>query len=1104
MLTIWMGRANTGKSARILEAIRTRREPAMLLVPEHASHTAELEVCRACGPEASQYVEVLSLRTLARRVLALTGAAADGALDAGGKLLLMQLALQEVVSQLTVYARPSRRAPFLAELVELCGELTACRVQPEDLGSTVELLEGLSGEKVRDLSLIYAAYLGKLCQGGEDRRDLMEKLLDGLEASEFAAGKAVYLDGFTYFTAQELHLISILLRVSKSVTVTLLGDGSGLEIFAQSIRTRERLTRLAADCGAPCRVEVLEPGEPDNALSYLEAGFFSGGQPWDGDCGAVLTHRADTLFQETEYVAAKIAALVRSGVCRFRDIGVAARNLDEYAAAIENIFERYGVPVYLSRRSDVLEKPVLSLLAGALDAVTGGYEYEDMFRWLKTGLGGLTDEECDKLENYVIAWDIHGAMWVRDEDWTANPDGWRESFTPAQTEALVEINALRRRVAGPLGRLAAGMKAQKTARGKLGVLWAFLEELELARQLEERTARLEELGQLQRAMEYSQLWELLCEVSDQVADILQDMPLDTEEFVRLLKLVLTQYDVGTIPAALDQVQVSQITRNDRSRVKCLFLMGANDHVLPAVQSGTGLLNKEDREQLRLHGIELAPSGMDLFHMELQNLYAALAQPTQRLYVTWPAADLNGSPLRPSFVLGRIRALLPGAAEDIQETDCRLTAPIPALELAGGERNGPLWQYFSEDRRWRDALRAMERAARMSRGRLTPQAVETLYGRSYRMSASRIDKINSCHFAYFMQYGLRARERTPARFDAAQVGTFLHYVLEHVTKAAAERGGFARLEPGELEKILDQVVDQYMAAAMPGFEKRENRFKYLFRRLRKTVGVIVENVAEELMESDFVPLEFELGFGDGGKAPAITIRAAGAELTVVGKVDRVDGWLKNGRLYLRVVDYKSGKKSFDLRDVCRGLNIQMLLYLFALEREGKALFGQDIVPAGVLYLPARDVLVNQPRDVDAKTLRLALDRELRRSGMVLGEPDVLRAMEHSALEKPRFLPLSLSRNGSISSGVATAAELGKLGLYVDRLLARIAAELRGGNIDADPCGYSEQDNACTYCEFAAACNFPDGDENDRLELIQPVTPQEFWAHVDKTIGEGEPS
>ena len=349
--------------------------------------------------------------------------------------------------------------------------------------------------------------------------------------------------------------------------------------------------------------------------------------------------RAESMFTETEYVAAKILELVRTERCRFRDIAVAARNLDEYAATIENVFERYGVPVYLSRRSDVLEKPVLSLLAGALDAVAGGYEYEDMFRWLKTGLAGLSDEECDLLENYAIAWDIHGSMWIRDEDWTGNPDGWQEAFTPGQTERLVRLNALRRRVAGPLGRLARGLREHPGARGKLEVLWAFLEELGLARQLSERTERLEALGELQRAREYSQLWELLCGVMDQFAGILEDAPLDTEEFTRLLKLVLTQYDVGTIPVSLDQVQATQITRNDRHRVKVLFLMGANDHVLPAVQAGTGLLTREDRERLRETGIDLAPSGMELFHIELQNLYAALAQPTDRLWVTWPASDL---------------------------------------------------------------------------------------------------------------------------------------------------------------------------------------------------------------------------------------------------------------------------------------------------------------------------------------------------------------------------------------------------------------------------------------------------------------------------------
>lgn len=1103
MLRIWMGRANTGKSRRVLEEIRDRGAPAMLLVPEHASHESEMDLCRICGPAASRYAEALSLRQLAARVLERTGALSDGALDAGGKLLLMLLALREAAPQLTVYARPSRRAPFLQELVALCDELTACRVQPEALGEAAQALEGISGEKARDVSLIYAAYLARLNRDGTDRRDRMEKLIDHLEASGYAEGKRVYLDGFTYFTAQEMKLLEILLRTAESVTVTLLGDGSDLEMFRQSLVAQSRLERLAASCGVPCRTEILPAKQPQNALEHLSERFFGPVEPWKGDCGGVELVRAESMFAETEYVAARIRELVRSGECRFRDIAVAARNLDEYAAVMESVFERFGIPVYLSRRSDVLEKPVLSLLAGALDAVTGGYEYEDMFRWLKTGLAGISSAECDMLENYVITWDVHGAMWVRDEDWTANPDGWREEFTPAQQERLAEINAIRRRVGGPLGRLAAGLREQEGAEGKLRVLWGFLEELELGRQLEERTARLEELGELQQAREYGQLWELLCNVMDQFAAMLEDMPLDGEEFARLMKLVLTQYDVGTIPVSLDQVQASQITRNDRHRIKVLFLMGANDHVLPAVQTGTGLFTREDRERLLENGVELAPSGMDVFHIELQNLYAALAQPTRRLVISWPASDLSGTALRPSFVIGRTRALLPGVTEtgDGGVRFRRLTAPLPALELAGGERGGALWNYFAGDGRYRDALAAMERAAGMNRGRLSPAAVETLYGRSSRMSASRIDKINSCHFAYFMEYGLRARERVPAGFDASQVGSFLHFVLERVTRAAMDLGGFAQVGEKELRRLTDQAVQAYVDEALPELDRREERFKYLFRRLRKTVGTIVSNVAGELACSDFVPVAFELGFGEGEAMPPVSIRIGDDSLTVSGRVDRVDGWLRDGRLYLRVVDYKSGRKSFDLSEVRHGLNIQMLLYLFALEREGKALFGHEIVPAGVLYLPARDVLVGKPRGTDPDAVRAALDRELRRSGLVLSQPEVLRAMEHSALEEPRFLPLSVGRGG-VAGGLATAAQLGKLERYVDHLLEKIAREIHGGVIDADPFYVSESENACTYCEFASACNFTDGVGGDRRKPLLPVKPEEFWGQIDQIIGEEE--
>ena len=299
------------------------------------------------------------------------------------------------------------------------------------------------------------------------------------------------------------------------------------------------------------------------------------------------------------------------------------------------------------------------------------------------------------------------------------------------------------------------------------------------------------------------------------------------------------------------------------------------------------------------------------------------------------------------------------------------------------------------------------------------------------------------------------------------------------------------------------MDDYIAQTIGPLDGKEARFRYLLRRLRRTIHTVMDNVAGELMDSDFVPLSFELDFGEKGDLPAITIQEAGNTLSVSGKVDRVDGWLDGDRLYLRVVDYKTGKKSFDLADVCHGLNVQMLLYLFTLEREGKALYGRDIIPAGVLYLPARDVILRMDRGATPEQLRKAVDRELRRSGLLLGDTRVLAAMEHTALEEPRYLPLSLDRSHNITRGIASAEQLGKLGRYVDSLLHQIAQEVGAGNIDADPCWRGEADNACTYCAFASACHFTEGQGRDRADYIRPVGQEAFWQFVEEHSKEARP-
>lgn len=1106
MLKILIGRAKSGKSERLLREIAEKGDTSrqLLLVPEHASHQAEVDLCRVCGDTASRHAEVLSFRRLASRVLAVTGGAADVTLDAGGKLLLLQRSLTELSPALKVYRRPSQRAAFLEQLMGVLDELISYAVPPETLAAQAEDIPGAMGDKLRDLALIYADLTARLCRPEMDARDRLSKLADHLESSGYADGKDIYLDGFSYFNGLEQRVLSVFLRRAASVTVTLLGEkGNTSEIFEVSVRTCEQLRRLAREAGTDCALEFAQARD-ESPLGLVERAFFSGGEAWPARTDAVRVREADGLFSEVEQTAADIVRLVKTGKCRFRDITVAARNMQDYGSMIENVFERYGVPVYLSRRSDILEKPVLSLLTGALDAATGGFEYEEMFRYLKTGLAGVSLAECDVLENYALTWEIHGSLWLRDADWTANPGGYGAPWTDARTEELAALNELRRRVRGPLKLLTDGLRSAQTAEEQVNALYSFMEALGLQDALEKQMRALGEQGQLQAAEETGQLWTILCGVLDQFVEILGGEAMDAETFSRLFRLLLTQYSVGTIPPALDQVSASEITRNDRHTVKYLFLLGANDHVLPAVPQSGGVLNDDDREELAIRGIRLAPTGGAQFNVELQNLYAALAQPTEGLIVSYPVSDAGGGQLRPAFVVERLLRLFPEnrLERDDGEKEYRLTAIAPALEEAGQDPHGPVWRWFEDHAEQRDRLAAMERAAAMRRGRLSAPAVRALYGERLRMSASRLERLRQCHFAYFMQYGLKARRRETASFDAPQIGTFLHDILEHVAAECAKLGGFSDVAPQTLRDLTDRFVKEYEARELPNLQDRSARFRYLFSRLRTTAYAVVEETARELAQSDFAPVEFELSFGENGKIPAITVQGPEGGLQVNGKVDRVDGWIKDERLYLRVVDYKTGKKSFDLAEVRMGLDIQMLLYLFALEREGGAYFGREVVPAGVLYLPARDDILAQERNVSPEKLAQERAKALRRSGLLLSEPEVLRAMEHDALTEPKYLPLRVDREGGLSGSIASAEQLGRLGRYVEHLLEEIAGEVRGGVIDADPCCHDETDSVCRFCDWAGACHFEDGRGGDRLRYIPRVTAAEFWQELREEENEHE--
>ncbi len=1110
VLELIMGRAGAGKTRRVMESIGASvaacRGGNILIVPEQYSHEAERELCAVCGDSLSLYAEVLSFTRLASRAEDEYGGSGKSSLDKGGKLLCMALALDAVGGKLTAYGAARRRPEMQKRLLDAAEELKSACVTPEMLESAADRSPRALGDKLRDLALTAGAYEAAAERSGADPMDSLDRLALAVREHSLGAGKRIYADGFTDFTGQELEVLRAYLDTGAELTVCLTCDTElDSEVFEPSIKTAFLLRRIAEEAGVEARETFMsaEPGEKDPALSFLEKNMFGFGvESFQGENSSVRLFRADNVFDECELAASLCVRLAREKGVRWREIAVAVRGYEQYRPALESAFERYGVPLYSTRKGNILQKPLMALIVYAFETIQGGWSYDDVFTYLKTGLCGLTAEECDTLSGYVYLWNLRGSAWTKAEDWTLHPNGYGEKYTDETRERLREINSLRERAARPLINLQERGKTAETAREQLEALCAFFEEISLAERLEQRARELEGLGRSALAAEYSQLWDILVGAVEQCASVLGDMSLTQEEFSRLLCIVLSQYDVGTIPVSLDSVTAGDMDRMRRRHIKHLIVLGASDENLPAQTEDTGLFSDDERETLLGLGVDLGSPGADIYR-EFMLIYNCLTLPSESLTMTFPARTADGAESGPSFVFKSISKMFGLSPVRVDTDRARMNALVPALELAAsgrGERRAAAEAWFDGDPARRERLEKLKKAAGLTRGALSDESVRALYGKRIHMTASRAEVFSSCKFEFFMQYGLRAKPRQPAGFDPPQMGTFMHFVLQRVCAEIKDLGGFRAVSREQVAGLAEKYVDEYVSNELNDFAGRSPRFIYLFNRLRDTVRTVVLDMAEELRLSDFEPLDFELRFSDGGDGslPPIEIGEGESGMELVGVADRVDGWLHDGKLYLRVVDYKTGKKSFSLSDVCRGMGLQMLLYLFALGREGADYYGYEIVPAGVLYSPARDLKISADSRPDDETLEKKRRAGLRRSGLILDESEVIAAMERS--ESPAYIPIKFNRDGkAVGDALVSAERLGTLSKFIEKTLRELAKNLRSGSIAADPYFRSVQDNACLYCDYAGSCGFGEyGGEQQRL--LVKYKNEEAWDHIEKEAEE----
>ena len=1103
MLKLLLSRNQNTITQAILSRAVQSGEGCIVLVPEQYSHSMERELCKLGGDGVSLRVEVLTFSRLAQRVFQELGGSARTGLDKGGRLLLMHLALRRLSSELKVYRRSAEKVSFLSGLVATADECKSYCITPELLLEAAQTSGDAAGQRLHELGLILSAYDALVAQRAEDPRDKLTRLAQTLKGSSYFHGREIYLDCFTDFTPQEKLILSTMLEQANSVTVGLHCEGlddEGDAVFEPSRYTAYGLISLARQTHTGMGYEVLPSLGLTPEQQFLERHLFSGEKAsWNGCSEYVHICKEKTPYSETERVAEEILRLVREEGCRFRDISVVARSMEGWEERLGTVFARYQIPVFLGRMDDILQKPIFSLILSALDTISGNYELDDIFAYLKSGLTGVDRERVDELENYALQWEIHGSRWTMDTPWTWHPDGYGQSWNEDAKVKVESLNALRLEIVSPLEKLRRCGVSEGGAWAR--EVYGFLEDIELPACLSRRTAELLEQGHLQEAEEYRQVWDILVSALEQCADLLEGDSMSLADFTDLLRLVLSQYQVGSIPVSLDRVTCSDMARVSHATGKILFLVGADDESLPMVFQDTGLLTREDRALLSALGAETPLSADQRMDREMLLIYQCCTMPAQRLYLSYAAHAMDGAEKRPSFIIHRLEELFPDGTGSYVNNKVP-SAIEPAVDRAAREGDEALLEGLAQLDGGASARRALSAMAEV-RENLTPEAVDALYRGKVRLSASRMDKVKSCHYSYFLQYGLKAKARKTAGLDAPEAGTFVHYVLERVLIRAGELGGAAVLTDEQVLALSEEATQEYIRTVMGGLEDKTPRFRYLFRRLAQSAAQVVSHMVEELRASDFEPVAFELGFGDGEELPPVRLNVNGIQVSVSGFVDRVDGWTHDGKLYLRVLDYKTGKKSFDLTDVWHGLNLQMLLYLFTLQEKGLPGDGREIVPAGVLYLPAREESLSGSRTMEEQARRAALDKKLRRSGLILHDPNVIDAMEHIPLgSEARFLPVKVSKKTGAISGdcLASAVQLGKLRRHIHKILKDIAHEVGGGNIQADPWFKDERRTACAWCDYATACHFEEGRRGECSRYLYPVKGAEFWEQVDGEGGE----
>lgn len=1113
MLQLILGRSGFGKTHTIRNLIKEKvengQEKILLIVPEQYSFETEKAMLKLIGEELYSKILIMSFRKLSEYTFEKLGKPCGTVLNDAHKAILMYLSIDSVKNELKIYKDTTSDNEFISMMISTNDEFKMCNINNLDLE---EFSQNVNNKTLRakldDAQLILSKYNFLLKDKFIDPIDELTLACKLLKENNLFKGYSVFFDSFDGFTPQQLLILEYFFKCSKETFITFCTDKEDLiedvkfentvDLFGPVNKHISKILEISKKNNVQVNSPIIlkKNSKKDQELSILEENFFRSkkNNMRNGTCKAIEIYNAKNQYDEVEFVAKSIKKLVETENYKYKNFFIISRNDQIYKGIIDVCFSKYNIPLFFDKNESIESKLLPTFLLSLLEVIKGNFQSSDIFKFLKIDLLGFDYDDISDLENYVLLWSIDKADWFN--DFTESPRGLCGNLTDEDIEKLSNLNALREKIINPLLNFSEKLKKSNTGKEMAEHLYRFCEEINLREKIKAYSESLLKNGEVELAQEQVSVWDLMINIFEDMAKLMSSKKINIEKFHQILKIVLNLSDIGKIPSKLDSVAFGTADRIRPENKKIVFLIGANEGEFPRYPASAGIFSDDERCKLLSLGLNLYDSLEGLSLNERFLSYKAVTFPSEKLFVSFVNSTLSGESKYPSEIVKEIKLIF----ENVNIKDEKsfslydeIWTKKPALELfskhfkENSKFSNTLKKYFENDIQTKDKVKLLEKVAVKKPIIFEDQQnTEILFKDNIKVSASQVESYYLCPFQFFCKYSLKAKKRKKVEFDSLEYGSLMHFVLEKILKNySAEE--IKKLSKNSLEKVIGDILNDYVKLKFGELKTKTDRFKYLFSRVIKASTPLILHIADELSQSEFKATDFELQIGKNSKVPALKLKLnSGDFVEIEGKIDRVDTLEKNGQTYVRVVDYKTGTKEFNLSDILYGLNLQMLVYLLALEKNPKNKC--SVVPCGVLYMPAIRPTVTAEHNVNETDLNNQKTKKLKMNGLLIDTPEVIYSMEKDA--KGIFIPAKI-KNSQVqkSESLVSAEMMGKILKKIEKLIIKMAENLKAGHIPAKPA--KGLYDACEFCDYKEACSFEENsDEVINIENFKTEEVENF--------------